>query len=114
MIGVGALSAVFASAVLIAVADAIIKKLAHGTDFWQAARDPWMLVVYVLYFFQILLAVYIFYKGDLAIYGNLFIVFYSILMIALGVFFFNEHLTFVQVLGIALALGGAMLINSGW
>jgi drug/metabolite transporter (DMT)-like permease len=114
MVGLAALSAVFASAVLITGADALIKRISHASDFWHAAANPLMLLICALYLVQILLAIYIFHKGDLAIYANLFIAFYSVLMVLFGVVFFREHLTSVQVVGILLALGGAMLINSGW
>lgn len=114
MLGLVALAAVFASAVLITVADALIKRIAIAGSFWGAVTDPLMLVICALYFVQILLGIYIFRAGELAVYANLFIAFYSVLMIGFGVFFFSEHLTMLQVAGIALALIGAMLINSGW
>jgi len=106
--------AVFASALLIAVADALIKKTGNSTTFLSATLSPWMLLICILYFIQILLALYIFInKGELALYANIFIVFYSILMVLLGIFAFKEHLTFVQGIGIVLALTGALLLNSG-
>ena len=114
MLGLIAILAVFASAILIAVADALIKKAAVAGDFWSAALSPWMLAICGLYFIQILIVVYVFInKGGLAIYGNIFIVFYSVSMVLLGVFFFQEHLTMLQYIGIALALTGALLLNSG-
>lgn len=100
------------SALLIAAADALIKVASKSANFWQTLKSPWMLLVYVLYFIQILLAIGIFvYKGELAIYTNLFIIFYSILGVALGVFYFQESLTAVQIAGIVLALFGAVLIS---
>lgn len=114
MLGFVAIAAVFASAILIAVADALIKKTAVSGDFLSAVFNPWMLVICALYFIQILLAVYIFVqKGELAIYGNIFIVFYSISMVVLGVVVFQEHLSALQIVGIVLALTGAVLLNSG-
>lgn len=114
MLSVIGIGFVFASAVLIAVADALIKKVAVSGTFSSSVVNPWMAFICILYFIQILLAVYIFQKGDLAVYGNLFIVFYSILMVALGVFFFSEQITAVQLFGIVLALVGAVLLNSRW
>ncbi len=113
MLGIVMIVAVFASAILIAVADALVKATSTST-FAAAVWNPWMLVICGLYFIQILLAVYIFvHKGELAIYGNIFIVFYSISMVLLGVFVFHEHLSTLQAIGIVLALAGAVLLNSG-
>lgn len=114
MLGFVAITVVFVSAILIAVADALIKKASVPGDFWATIQSPWMLAVCGLYLIQILIVVYVFVqKGELAIYGNIFIVFYAISMILLGVFFFNEQLTTLQYVGIALALTGAVLLNSG-
>lgn len=101
-----------ASAILIIVADAIIKKesLIHG--FGSTFLSPLMLLSYFLYFVQIVVAVYIFRKGgELAIYTNLYIIFYSILGIITGVIIFGEHLSFVHYVGILFALVGAILLN---
>jgi|SRR6185312_3466932 len=104
---------VFLSAVLIAIADALIKQTSISGKFIASALTPWMVLVCLLYFVQILMAVYIFvHKGDLAIYSNVFIVFYSILMVFLGIEYFGEQLTLVQALGVLLALAGAVLLNS--
>jgi drug/metabolite transporter (DMT)-like permease len=73
-----------------------------------------MIAILVFYFVQILIAIYIFVnQGELAVYGNIFIVFYSIMMVLMGVFFFKEQLTLLQGVGIILALSGALLLNSG-
>jgi multidrug transporter EmrE-like cation transporter len=106
------ISAVFVSAVLIAVADALIKKVSISNTFLSATLHPWMIAVYILYFLQILLVIYIFMRGgDLAIYGNIFIIFYSILIVLLGVIVFKEHLSALQIVGIVLGLTGALLLN---
>jgi drug/metabolite transporter (DMT)-like permease len=56
--------------------------------------------------------VYIFArKGDLVVYGNMFIICYSIITVILGLLIFKEHVSALQILGIALALIGAYLIN---
>lgn len=115
MLGAVGVGLVFASALLVTLADALIKKLGDGATFATVALDPRMIVVCALYFVQILLAVYIFTnKGGLAIYGNAFNVFYSLLMVSFGIFFFGEHLTGVQALGIVLALLGVTLLNAGF
>src|SRR5258708_4217290 len=108
MINIAGLAAVFLSALFITAADALIKKTSVQGNFVAALIDPWMLGILLLYFVQILLAIYIFTnQGGLAVYGNLFIVFYSIMMVLAGVLFFREQLTLVQSLGVALALLGA-------
>jgi drug/metabolite transporter (DMT)-like permease len=102
---------VFLSALTVIVGDSIIKKISAGT-ITQTLKDPLMLTVYVLYFAQIVFAIYIFlYKGELAIYANYYIIFYSILGILSGVLFFKEHLNAVQLVGIGLAMVAAVLMN---
>ena len=103
---------IFISALLIAGADSLIKKTSLQGSFSLAAFSPWMLVICTLYFLQILLVIYIFInRGELAIYANLFIIFYSVLTVLAGVFIFREKLSLVQGVGILLALSGAVLIN---
>ncbi len=111
MLAAPALAAVFASAVLITIADALIKKVALGSGVLAALSDPWMLLICTLYLAQIVLAIYIFEKGELAVYANLFIVFYSVLMVLFGMFFFREQLTALQAVGVVFALIGAVLLN---
>lgn len=114
MLGFMGVAAVFLSALLVAVADAVIKQTTLTGNFLSALLSPWILLICTLYFLQVLLALYIFLnRGDLAVYGMLFNVFYSIAMILLGVLVFKEHITMWQSVGIALALAGTMLINSG-
>jgi hypothetical protein len=106
------MSLMLASALLIIIADAIIKKesLVHG--FTNTFTSPLMILSYLLYFIQIIIAVYIFRKGgELAIYTNLYIIFYSILGILTGVIIFSEHLSIVHYVGIVFALIGAVLLN---
>jgi drug/metabolite transporter (DMT)-like permease len=94
------------------VADSIIKKVSAGQTFVSVLRDPWMLAVYGLYLVQIFFAIFIFiFKGELAIYTNLFIVFYGIFGIVVGILYFKETLSTVQILGIVLGLSGAILMN---
>jgi drug/metabolite transporter (DMT)-like permease len=114
MTGALGVSLVLGSAILVAVADSLIKRLGDSAGFMAVALNPWMLAVCALYLIQILFAVYIFtHKGGLALYGNMFNVFYTILMTSFGVFFFSEQLSGVQLLGIVLALLGIVLINFG-
>ncbi len=102
----------FASALLIVVADALIKKVSEPGSYYDALTSPWMLIACVLYLIQIVLAVFVFINhGELAVYANLYIVFYSLLMVAAAVVIFREQLTGYQIIGIVLALAGAFLIN---
>jgi drug/metabolite transporter (DMT)-like permease len=69
-------------------------------------------MVYILYVIQIYLASYIFIlKGELAIYTNLFIVFYGIFGIIVGVLYFKESITTIQTIGICFGLCGTILMN---
>ena len=103
---------VFFSAVTIIIADSLVKKISDGQNFLSVIRNPWMLLVYGLYLVQIIFAIFIFIlKGELAIYTNLFIIFYGVFGVIIGVLFFQEGLTTVQMLGIALGLAGAVLMN---
>lgn len=100
------------SALLIGIADALIKKISLTHSFLLALKDPWMLAICALYLIQVVMIVYIFaHKGDLVIYGNIFIICYSIITVLLGLLVFKEHVSIVQILGIVLALMGAYLIN---
>jgi len=115
MIGMLSISALFACAFLVAAADALLKKMTVSGGFLSMVFNPWMILVCALYFIQVLLALYVFInKGELAIFGNIFIVFYSILTIVMGILLFGEHLSMWQGVGIVLALVGAVLINSGF
>lgn len=103
---------VFLSATFIILADALIKKISIQGSFGIAFLDPWMLVAYVLYFIQILFAIAIFTnKGELAIYTNLFIVFYSLFGVLIGVLFFKESLSYFQMAGVFFAVIAALLLN---
>ncbi len=102
----------FFSAVTIIVADSFIKQISAGQSFISIMKNPWMVLVYALYLIQIFFAILIFiFEGELAIYSNLFIVFYGILGICIGLLFFKEHLGVVQMIGICLGLIGAVLMN---
>lgn len=115
MIGTVGILLLFISALLIAIADALIKRVSASGSLLAALLDPWMLVIAALYAIQIIIVTYIFIqKGELAVYGNLFIIFYSVTMVLLGILAFGEHLTIWQGAGIALALIGAVLINGGF
>lgn len=69
---------------------------------------------YVFYFVQILLGIWIFRsKAELAIYTNLFVIFYSIAGMLCGYFLFSEQINAIQYVGILLGLLGAILMTTG-
>jgi drug/metabolite transporter (DMT)-like permease len=106
------LGLVFFSAVTIIIADSLVKKISAGQTFLHIIKDPWTIAIYALYFVQIIFAMFIFIlKGELAIYTNLFIIFYGIFGIIIGIMFFSETITLVQTIGIAFGLVGAILMN---
>jgi len=103
---------VFFSAATIIIADALIKKISDGNSFFSIIRDPWMILICGLYLVQIFAAIFVFIsKGELAIYTNLFIIFYGIFGIVIGVLFFKENISTVQMIGIGFGLLGAVLMN---
>lgn len=103
---------VFLSAFVVIAGDSLIKKISTES-IMHSLKNPLMFLVYLLYFAQIVFAVYIFiYKGELAIYANYYVVFYAILGVVFGLVFFRENLNLIQFLGILLALVGVVLMNS--
>ena len=103
---------VFLSALFVILADAFIKKVSLQGSFTTAFLDPWMLLAYALYFLQIILAIIVFtHKGELAIYANLYVVFYSLLGVIVGVLVFKESLSALQIVGGILAIIAAILLN---
>ena len=106
------LSLVFLSAITIIIADSLIKRISTGQNFFGVIKDPWMILVYALYLIQIFFAIFIFiFKGELAIYTNLFIIFYGIFGIIIGILFFKETLSVIQIVGIGFGLIGAILMS---
>ncbi len=100
------------SAVTIIIADSLIKKISAGQTFSQVISNPWIIVICGLYLLQIFLIILVFiFAGELALYVNLFIIFYGILGIIIGISFFKETITTTQFIGITLGLIGAVLIN---
>ena len=103
----------FAAASLITIADALLKKISNA-PLLEALLNPWMIVICLLYYIQIVIALQVFVnKGELALFGNIFVVFYSVLMCLFGVIFFHEHISVSQIIGIIIALFGVLLINNG-
>jgi hypothetical protein len=103
---------VIIAGIAVAIADGLIKKAAGGTTFITALGSPLMLGALVLYILQILFFTYVFVKDwQLGVVGILQMVAYSIFVVSTGVFFFGESLTTTQIVGLILAVGGAVLLN---
>lgn len=112
MVNLFHLSIIFLSVIVLVAADILIKKIAVAQNFLAGLKNPWLLIILILYFTQILLLIYIFSRNwKLGIVANLQIIFYSILMLLSGYLFFKETISPIQAIGIAIALGGIILIN---
>ena len=100
------------AAAAVAVADVFIKKAALGGSMMAAIKNPWFIGAAVLYLFQVAVFTWAFVAGwQLSIVGILQIVLYAIIVLVSGVVFFHETLTLLQWTGVALALGGVILLN---
>ena len=107
------LGAIILAAIAVAIADALIKKVALSGSFLLALKNPWIIAVLLLYLTQIFFFLYLFMNNwNLGIVGNLQMVFFSLSVILLGFFAFGETLTTIQFLGIGIALVGVILMNS--
>jgi len=98
------------SALIIVIADVLVK-FDHCNRAVLCLTSPLMIIACILYVIECLLAAYLFmHGGDLAIYANLFIAFYSVFCTLFGIFLFGEALTLWQVVGILLILLGACFL----
>ncbi|TAK95492.1 hypothetical protein EPO05_03835 [Patescibacteria group bacterium] len=104
--------AIILAGVSVGVADALIKKLAVTGNFWSLAKSPSILAITLLYALQIALFVYAFkHQWKLGIAGNMQMVFYSLTVVVVGLIFLGEQLSWLQGLGIGLALAGVVLMS---
>jgi len=98
--------------VAVAVADVFLKKAAAHGSMSGALRSPWLLSAIGLYLLQIALFTIAFMAGwKLSIIGALQTALYALIVLAAGVFLYNESLTRLQVVGILLSFSGVLLIN---
>ncbi|VVC72251.1 Uncharacterised protein [uncultured archaeon] len=106
------IAAVLASSILVAVADAVIKKMSTHASVWQAIQNPLVLVVAALYLLQIAALVYVYSQGGLlGIVGSLQLILVTILVVGIGAVFYGERLSGVQLAGIVIGLVGAVMLN---
>ena len=106
------LSLLFVSAVLIAVGDAFLKKAGELGNFSSAFQSPWFLGAVAMYLAQIIVVVYLFFgKLPLGIVGTGLTFVYSIVMVLIGYYYFEERFTAMQLGGAILGLAGVFLMT---
>jgi drug/metabolite transporter (DMT)-like permease len=106
------LALIVVAVISVAIADIFLKKAAANGNLWLALKSPWMLGAILLYLNQIFFFTYVFVRGwELSLVGSLQTVLYALIVLGAGIFLLNEHLTRLQLVGVILAIGGAVLIN---
>jgi len=106
------LTLIIMAVISVAITDIFLKKTAANGNLWQAIKSPWMLGAILLYLNQIFFFTYVFVRGwELSLVGSLQTVLYALIVLGAGIFLLNEHLTRLQLVGVLLAIGGAVLIN---
>ena len=99
--------------IALAVGDVFLKKAALDTSLWRALKSPWMAGAIALYLYQIVFVTYFFVVGwELSIVGTLQAAFYGLIVVLAGIFYFEETLAPVQVVGVILAFSGVVLISA--
>lgn len=97
----------------VALADILTKKFSVNQNFWTAIKNPWFLLVILLYIFQIAIFVYVFTKKwNLGAVGAVQNIFYVLIVVLVGVVMFREKVSAVQATGVVLALISLFLINA--
>ena len=105
-------AAIVLAVVAVAVADVLLKKAADQGSLENILRSPWLFCAIGLYLLQIGLFVIAFFRGwELSIIGSMQIAFYALIILAAGVFLYNENPTRIQAIGMLLAFSGVVLIN---
>lgn len=101
------------AAASVAAADILIKKSAFQTQSLSTAlKNPLMIIAATLYLLQIVLMSYIFVKKwDLGIVGIMQMAVFGTIIIIFGIAFFQEKITLLHGIGMALALIGAIFMN---
>ena len=97
----------------VAIADVFEKKIAvKASNIWTALRDPLIIAVISLYLLQIFIFLYVFVKkAELGFVGIVQTALYAIIVIGSGVLFFEEQISLLKGIGMALAVIGVILIN---
>jgi drug/metabolite transporter (DMT)-like permease len=96
----------------VAVADVFLKKASTFPNFSAVLKNPWMVSAILLYIFQIIIFVYLFFIGEKLIdVGIVQIILYASIIVISSMLFFHEPLTLVKIIGIILGITGIILIN---
>lgn len=96
----------------VAVADVLLKKASLHGHWGAALQSCWMVGALLLYLYQILFFTYVFMTGGtLSWIGGLQTALYALVVVGAGVFIYRETLSETQLLGVALAVAGAVLIH---
>jgi len=105
-------SVIMLAVVAVAIADVMLKRAAIHGNLLTALRSPWLFFAVGLYLFQIGFFIFAFVTGwKLSIIGALQTALYALIILAAGVFLYNEELTRVQMAGILITFSGVVLIN---
>jgi drug/metabolite transporter (DMT)-like permease len=109
------LAVVAGAGLAVAAADVLIKRAGSSApNLAGAVVQPLTAVALGLYVVQIVLFAYAFVRRwELGIVALLQTVFYAAACVLIGRFFFDERVTGVQMVGMLLALIGALLMNGG-
>ena len=101
------------AAVAVGLADVFTKQeAANVNSLSDALRNPLTILIILLYCVQIIIFSFLFVKkAELGIVGVIQTALYAILVIASGILFFHEKVTFIHLLGIGLAILGVVLTN---
>jgi hypothetical protein len=97
----------------VALADSVIKAAtSHARNISEALTNPLMLLAVFLYLLQILIFSYVFVKKwELGIVGSMQMIMYGLIVIMVGIVFFQEKVGLVHGIGLVLALISAVLMN---
>jgi len=96
----------------VAIADIFLKKTQALGSMGKALTSPWMLGAIALYLFQIFFFTYLFMSGaKLSYIGVMQTALYAVIVLLGGILFFGESFTPLQIVGMVLALTGAVILN---
>jgi drug/metabolite transporter (DMT)-like permease len=99
--------------VAVAIADVFLKHATVAGDLNATLRSPWLIGAIALYLFQIAVFTFAFLAGwKLSLIGSLQIVLYACVVVGAGLLLFRETLSLQQVIGLGLALSGAILVSA--
>jgi drug/metabolite transporter (DMT)-like permease len=103
---------VLAAVIAVAVADVFLKKATAQGRLVDALSSPWLFMAIGLYLLQIGLFTIAFIAGwKLSMVGALQTALYGLIVLLAGFFLYNERLSPQQLLGMAMAFGGVVIIN---